>query len=147
MKSLDIVTNMFISTQQRNVNEVKELLMYEVELPPPALISPTTGAVRFAAKAQLVDGLVEVLDAHTQPENSAIFMDRGNITLIIYASVMIRKNRPKKSNKTFAGYAEFLLRELKDDFDIFNRVDMVFDQYFDYSIKSITRTTRGSEEG
>ncbi len=54
--------------------------------------------------------------------------------MIIDASVMIRKNRPKKSNKTFAGYAEFLLGELKDDFATFNRVDMVFDQYFDYSM-------------
>ena len=54
-KSLDIVTNMFFAAQQRNINEVKDLLKYEVALPPPSLTKPTTGKARFALKAKLVE--------------------------------------------------------------------------------------------
>ena len=56
--SLDIVTNMFFAAQQRNINEVKDLLKYEVALPPPSLTKPTTGKARFAQKAKLVESLV-----------------------------------------------------------------------------------------
>ena len=39
--SLDIVvTNIFFSAQQRNLNKVKELLRYEIEIPPPSLTIP-----------------------------------------------------------------------------------------------------------
>ena len=144
-KSLDIVTNMFFAAQQRNINEVKDLLKYEVALPPPSLTKPTTGKARFAQKAKLGESLVTFM--HKNPiDNAAIFMGRGIETVVIDASVMIRKHRPKKGHKTFAGYAMFLKEKMEDEFFIFDRVDIVFDQYFDLSIKSMTRGNRGAEQ-
>ena len=72
-------------------------------------------------------------------------MGRGIETVVIDASVMIRKHRPKKGHKTFAGYAMVLKEKMEDEFFIFDRVDIVFDQYFDLSIKSMTRGNRGAE--
>ena len=65
---------------------------------------------------------------------------------IIDASVMVRKYRPMKGTKTFAGYVKFLKGKLEDDFASYNKIDLVFDQYFDHSIKSVTRNNKGSED-
>ena len=40
----------------------------------------------------------------------------------------------------------FLRAKIEDEFSKFDRVDIVFDQYFDFSIKSITRGNRGAEQ-
>ena len=89
--SSDILTNMFIAAQQRTTNEVPELFKWEVALPPPSLTIPTTGAVKFATKASVVESLASFTKKHPS-NNDAIFMDRGVTTVIIDASVMIRKN-------------------------------------------------------
>ena len=114
-KSSDILTNMFIAAQQRNTNEVPELLIWEVALPAPSLTIPTTGAVKHPSN------------------NDAIFIDRGVTTVIIDASVLIRKQRPKNSHGSFEGYAMFLKDLIEDEISKFDRVDMVFDRYFEFS--------------
>ena len=53
-KSSDILTNMLIAAQQRNTNEVPELLKWEVALPPPSLTIPS--AVKFATKPKGIRG-------------------------------------------------------------------------------------------
>ena len=63
--SSDIFTNMFIAAQQQNTNDVPE----EVKL-------PTTGAVKFATKSNVVGCLASFTEKH-QSNNDAIFMDRG----------------------------------------------------------------------
>ena len=59
-----ILTNMFITAQQQNTNEVRELLKREVALPPPSLTIPTTGVVKFATKASVVESLVSFTEKH-----------------------------------------------------------------------------------
>ena len=54
-KSFDSLTNLFITAQQRNLSEVNELLKYEIDLPPPALIKPKTGDVKSGTKSKLID--------------------------------------------------------------------------------------------
>ena len=70
-------------------------------------------------------------------------MDRGVTTVIIDASVLIRKKRPKNGHRSFEGYAMFL----KDLISKFDRVDMVFDRYFEFSTKYVTRTKRNGDQG
>ena len=144
--SSDILTNMFIAAPQRNTNEVPELFKWEVALPPPSLTIPTTGAVKFATKASVVESLVSFTEKHPS-NNDAIFMDRGVTTVIIYASVLIRKKRPKNSHRSFEGYAMFLKDLIVDEISKFDRVDMVFDRYFESSTKSVTRTKRNGDQG
>ena len=108
---------MFIAAQQRNSNEVPELLKWEVALPPPTLTIPTTGAVKFATKASVVESLVSFTEKHSS-NNDAIFMDRGVTTVIIDASVLIRKQRPKNSHGSFEGYAMFLKDLIEVQFEI-----------------------------
>ena len=76
-----LLTCLFIiAAQQRNTNEVSELLKWEVALPPFTI--PTTGAVKFASKASMVESLVSF--KKTQPSNNdTIFMDRGVTTVIL----------------------------------------------------------------
>ena len=85
---------MFIAAQQRNTNIVPELLKWEVALPPPSLTIPTTGAVKFAIKASVVQSLVSFTEKHPS-NNAAIFIDRDVTSVIIDASVLIRRQRPK----------------------------------------------------
>ena len=144
--SSDILTNMFIAAQQRNTNEVPELFKWEVALPPPSLTIPTTGAVNFATKASVVESLVSFTKKNLS-NNDAIFMDRGVTTVIIDASVLIRKKRPKNSHRSFEGYAMFLKDLIVDEISKFDRVDMVFDRYFEFSSKSVTRTKRNGDQG
>ena len=144
--SSDILTNMFIAAQQQNTNEVPELFKWEVALPPPSLTKPTTGAVKFATKESVVESLVSFTEKHPSI-NDAIFMDRGVTTVIIYASVLIRKKRPKNSHRSFEGYAMFLKDLIVDEISKFDRVDMVFDRYFEFSTKSVTRTKRNGDQG
>ena len=133
--SSDILTNMFIAAQQRNTNEVPELFKWEVALPPPSLTIPTTGAVKFATKASVVESLVSFTEKHPS-NNDAIFMDRGVTTVIIYPSVLIRKKRPKNSHRSFERYAMFLKDLIVDEISKFDRVDMVFDRYFEFCDKN-----------
>ena len=84
---------MFIAAQQRNTNEVPELFKWEVALPPPSLTIPTTGALKFATKASVVESLVSFTKKNLS-NNDAIFMDRGVTTVIIDASVLIEKKTP-----------------------------------------------------
>ena len=144
--SSDILTNMFIAAQQQNTNEVPELFKWEVALPPPSLTIPTTGAVKFATKASVVESLVSFTEKHPS-NNDAIFMDRGVTTVIIYAFVLIRRKRPKNSHRSFEGYAMFLKDLIVDEISKFDRVDMVFDRYFEFSTKSVTRTKRNGDQG
>ena len=144
-KSSDILTNMFIAAQQRNTNIVPELLKWEVALPPPWLTIPTTGAVKFATKASVVESLVSFTEKHPF-NNDAIFIDRGVTTVIIDASVLIRKQRPKNSHGSFEGNAMFLKDLIKDEISKFDRVDMVFDRYIEFT-KSVTRTKRSGDQG
>ena len=80
---------MFITAQQRNTNEIPELLKWEVALAPPSLTIPTTGVVKSATKASVVESLVSFTEKHSS-NNDAIFMDRAVTTVIIDASVLIR---------------------------------------------------------
>ena len=137
---------MFIAAQQRNTNEVPEPLKWEVALPPPSLTIPTTSAVKFATKAGVVESLVSFTEKHPS-NNDAIFMDRGLTTVIIDASVLIRKQRPKNSHGSFEGYAMFLKDLIEDEISKFDLVDMVFDRYFEFSTKSVTRTKRSDNQG
>ena len=73
---------MSIAAQQRNTNEVTELLKWVVALPTPSLTITTTGAVKFA--------LIE---------------------------------------------------------DEISKFDRVFDRYFEFSTKSVTRTKRSGDQG
>ena len=72
---------MFISAQQRNVNEVNGLLQYEIDIPPLALIKPKTGGIMFAEKSKVVESIVELVN-NADTNNGAIFMDRGVNVLI-----------------------------------------------------------------
>ena len=55
---------MFIAAQQQNTNEIPELLKWEVKLPPPSLMVPTIGVVKFATKASKVENLVSFTEKH-----------------------------------------------------------------------------------
>ena len=75
-------------------------------------------------------------------------MDRGVATVIIDAYVLIREKRPKNSHGSFEGYAMFLKDLIEDEIIYkFDRVDMVFDRYFEFSTKSVTRTKRSGDQG
>ena len=136
---------MFIAAQKRNTNEVPELLKWEVALATPSLTIPTTGAVKFATKARVVESLVSFTEKHPS-NNYAIFIDRGVTTVIIDASVLLRKQRPKNSHGSFEGYAMFLKDLIKDETSKCDRVDMVFDRNFEFT-KSVTRTKRSDDQG
>ena len=137
---------MFIAAQQRITNEVPELFKWDVALPPPSLTIPTTGAVNFATKASVVESLVSFTKKNLS-NNDDIFMDRGVTTVIIDASVLTRKKRRKNSHRSFEGYAMFLKDLIVDEISKFDRVDMVFDRYFEFSTKSVTRTKRNGDQG
>ena len=108
---------------------------WEVALPEPSLTIPTTGAVKFVTKASVVEILVSFTENYPS-NNDAIFMDRGVTTVIIDASVLIRKQRPRNSHGSFEGFAMFLKDLIEDEISKFDRVEMVFDRYFEFSTKN-----------
>ena len=147
-KSLDIVTNMFISAQQRNVNEVNGLLRYDIDIPPLALIKPKTGGIMFAEKSKVAESIVELVN-NDDTNNGAIFMDRGVNVLIIDASVTLlwyAKIGPQKTAKPFLSMPISLKEIRRRICTIPESGYIVFDQYFVRSVKSVTRCNRGAEE-
>ena len=74
----------------------------------------TTTFVKNTTKASVVESLVSFMENHPS-YNYAIFMDRGVTTVIIDASVLIRKQRPKNSHGLFEGYAMFLKDLIEDE--------------------------------
>ena len=54
-----------------------------------------------------------------------MLLDRGVTTVIIGASVLIRKQRPKNSHGSFEGYAMFLKDLTEDEISKIQRVDIV----------------------
>ena len=63
-------------------------------------------------------------------------------------SVLVRKNIqcPNKSQKTFGEYASYMKDVIQGELVYFDRINMVFDQYFDRSIKPVTRIRRVAEQ-
>lgn len=115
-QSLDIVTNLFITAKQRAINEINELLVYEIDLPPPALIIAKTGEMKFSPKSKLIDSMIQVLqDQPEQNSSESVFMD--TVMAVIDASVMIQSNRPKKTCKKFFDYADILIGKIEDKFN------------------------------
>ena len=137
------MTNLFITAQQRSINEVNELLKYEIDIPPPALIIAKTGDVKFSSKSKLTDSMIDVLQ-EDRNTNESIFMDTELRMLIIDASVWIQSNRLKKSCKTFSDYADILVSKIDHEFKHYDRIDVIFDRYFEKSTKSVTRSSRGT---
>ena len=83
----------------------------------------------------MVESLVSFTENYPS-NNDAIFMDRGVTTVIIEASVLIRKQRPRNSHRLFEGFAMFLKDLIEDEISKFDRVEMVFDRYFEFSTKN-----------
>ena len=83
----------------------------------------------------MVESLVSFTEKYPS-NNNAIFMDRGVTNVIIDASVLIRKQRPKNSHGSFEGFAMFLKDLIEDEISKFDRVDMAFDRYFEFSTKN-----------
>ena len=97
-------------------------------------------------KGKRVESLVSFTEKHPS-NNDAIFINRGVTHVVIDASVLIRKQRPKNSHGSFEGYAMFLKDLIEDEISEFDRVDMVFDRYFEFRTKSVTRTKRSGDQG
>ena len=127
------MTNLFIATQQRDA-DMDKLFQYEISLPPPSFLSGAEVNM-CKAKSSLMGCLVdENIDLPVEVQCSAVLVD---------GSFIAQSNRPK-CIETIGAYIEqvyltMILRHLLR----YERVDVLFDRYFDLSIKGVTRVNRG----
>ena len=111
-----------------------KLFQYEISLPPPSFLSGAEVNM-CKAKSSLMGCLVdENIDLLVEAQCSAVLVD---------GSLIAQSNRPK-CIETIGAYIEqvyltMILRHLLR----YERVDVLFDRYFDLSIKGVTRVNRG----
>ena len=128
-----VVTNLFIATQQRDA-DMDKLFQYEISLPPTAFLS---GAEVNMCKSKstfmgcLVD---ESVVLPIQVKCSAVLVD---------GSYIAQSKRPK-CVETIGAYVEQTYLSMISRYLLTHeRVDLLFDRYFDLSIKGTTRVSRG----
>ena len=73
----------------------------------------------------MVESLVSFTENYPS-NNDAIFMDRGVTTVIIDASVLIRKQRPRNSHGSFEGFAMFLKDLIEDEISKISKTTCIF---------------------
>ena len=126
--SSKIVTNLFIATQQRDA-DLDKLFQYEISHPPPPFLSGAEinmGKTNSTLMSCLVN---EDVDLPVRVDCTAVLVD---------GSFIAHFRRPK-CVQTIGAYIE-QMRQLA----VYSRIDLMFDRYFDLSIKDVTRVGRGT---
>ena len=129
-----IVTNLFIASQQRDA-DLDELFKHEISLPPPALYSAAEINI-CKTKSQLMDCMINSDDIvfPTTVDCSAILLDGSSIA----------QSHTPKGVKSIGEYIEKTFIHLINKYlSNYSRVDLLFDRYFENSIKNVTRNARG----
>lgn len=119
----------------RDVN-LEEILKHEL-LPVPIAIAEMNGSLKSGEKSILKDVLLKNVNCPDQMNVS-----EGS-TLVIDGQFLIKAvGNPTREEKTFGDFAGKFLRAVFGYGQHFERVDLTFDRYNQYSIKSATRTKR-----
>ena len=117
-----VVTNLFIATQQRDT-DMDKLFQYEVSLPPPAFLSEAEVNM-CKAKSTLMGCLID--------ENIDLPIKVQQYWL---TDPLLHKCVETIGAYIKQTYLNMILRHLL----VHERVDLLFDRYFDLRIKGVTR--------
>ena len=132
--SSKIVTNLFIATQQRDA-DMDKLFQYEISHPPPSFLSGAEinmGKTKSTLMSCLVKKDVEL---PISVKCTAILVD---------GSFIAQSHRPKCVDTIGAYIEKVYLEMVMRQLTVFQCVDLMFDRYFDLSIKDVTRVGRGT---
>ena len=129
-----IVTNLFIASQQRDA-DLDELFCYEISLPPPAFLSASEINIS-KTKSALVGCLLN--------ESITLPLDVDCTAILLDGSFIAQCNKPKCVNNIGDYVEQTFISLIKKLLSRFQRVDILFDRYFECSIKDVTRVSRGN---
>ena len=134
--SCALFLKLYISCQVREAN-LDEFFAHENQTFPPSIA--TGGIMRNGSKSDLLPLLGKQQDDTSTPDKSPTVR-----ALVIDGAAVINMLKPNAACKTFKDYSEkifapYLMNQMKN----IERLDIVWDQYFDNSLKAATRIKRG----
>ena len=131
-----LFSRLYISCQTR-VGDLDEFFMHENQGCPPSLSN--LGKLRLPnKKSELVDCLQS--DSNTQCQ-----APHGIEAVIVDGAVVVNMVKPASTQITFSDYAkESFVPYVQSQLRYAHRVDIVFDEYREDSLKATTRSARGS---
>jgi len=117
--------------------DLHEILKRELLLVPVSL-AEMNGNIQTGSKAILLQAITEGI---TCP-SSLSAVDMQNATLIIDGQALVQTIGKPAGLVTFGDFANTFVQAVLSAGARFNRIDVVFDRYYEVSIKSATRTRR-----
>ena len=127
-----LFSNLFIMCQTRQL-DLDEFFKHENQTSPPAL--STDGELYKGTKSDMVTILKDACKIPPQD------IQPNTDVLLIDGSMLVHANSPK--TETFSEYAKTFAKKISDSTKKHMRVDVIFDQYRNGSLKSHTRSLRG----
>ena len=118
----------------RSIN-LSEILKHEL-LPVPVALAEINGHLRTGSKAILVQAITEGISC----PSSLPTVNMQNSTLIIDGQALVQAMGKPTGLVTFRDFADTFVQAVLNAGASFTRVDVVFDRYYEISIKSATRT-------
>ena len=114
-----------------------EILKHEL-LPVPVALAEMNGNLRAGSKSILVQAITDGISC----PSSLSTVDMQNATIIIDGQAIILAIGKPTGLVTFGDFANTFVQSVLNAGTMFNRIDVVFDRYYDVSIKSATRRRR-----
>lgn len=135
-KDCSIFSRLYISCQTRD-GDLDEFFKYENQGYPPSLSDQ--GNLRLPNKKS---ELTQCLEALTKPESN---MPKDLEVTIIDGAAVVNMIKPNVTQRTFSDYAVgSFIPYIKTHLSHVSRIDVVWDEYIDNSLKATTRGKRGS---
>ncbi len=127
-----LFARLYVGCQSRD-GDLEDFFAHENQSSPPAISE--SGKLRSGTKSDLVQCLMEDVDTEDEsPKPRCVILD---------GAVLVQMLRPRNC-KTFKEYSiSMFLPHLKSWLKKAQRVDLVWDDYFDYSLKAGSRERRG----
>ena len=127
-----LFARLYIGCQSRD-GDLEDFFAHENQSSPPAISE--NGKLRSGTKSDLIQCLMEEIDTEdVSPKPTCVILDDA---------VLVQMLRPKNC-KTFKDYStSMFLPHLKSWLQKAQRVDLVWDDYFECSLKASSRESRG----
>ena len=132
----NVLVRLITAYQSGRQVDLPTILSHEL-FPVPLSLAEINGSLRTGNKAILIEKLVEGLDC---PPTIDLF-GKSSCMVIDGQALVVSLGKPKDS-VTFGDMSDAFLRAVLQIGKFCQRIDVVFDRYWEYSIKEITRKRR-----
>lgn len=131
-KDVRVFSDLYVSCQVRQ-GDMATFFAHENQAKPPALVAP-------GDKQSTKSDIMEVLESFIEPSATV-----ASTAYVLDGPAIIHMLTPNLSCKTFGDYAKLVFEHyVQELLESSNRVDIVWDEYLEHSLKWATRENRGT---